>query len=106
MSEQSMQALALANKTRLARAEIKRQIADGETTVARVLAAPPPEIATMSIADLLMSQHRWGRTRCRRLLMALTISETRRVGTLTERERNRIVAMLQYANPTRIEWAA
>ena len=40
----------------------------------------------MAIADLLMSQRRWGRTRCRKLL-AMPITETKTIGSLTERQR-------------------
>ena len=67
---QHMQALAQANKVRLARAELKRQVADGELSVADVVLDCPWEAESMTIADLLMSQHRWGRTRCRRFLMS------------------------------------
>ena len=41
----------------------------------------------MAIADLLMSQHRWGRTRCRRFLASIPMSETKTVGSMTERQR-------------------
>ena len=57
-------------RVRLARAELKRQVADGELTVADVVLDCPWEAESMTIADLLMSQHRWGRTRCRRFLHA------------------------------------
>ena len=58
---QHMRALAQANRVRLARAELKRQVAEGEATVAEIVLAGPWEAESMSIADLLMSQHRWGR---------------------------------------------
>ena len=72
---QHMQALAQANRVRLARAELKRQVAEGEATVAEIVLECPWEAESMTIADLLMSQHRWGRraaagssrrSRCRR----------------------------------------
>ena len=59
-----------ANRVRLARAELKRQVAEDETTVGGHRARCPWEAESMAIADLLMSQHRWGRTRCRRFLAA------------------------------------
>ena len=71
---QHMQALAQANKVRLARAELKRQVADGELSVADVVLNCPWEAGSMTIADLLMSQHRWGRTRCRRFLTQLSMN--------------------------------
>jgi hypothetical protein len=91
---QHMQALAHANRVRLARAELKRQIAVGELTVADVVLDCPREAESMSIADLLTSQHRWGETRCRRLLLSMAMSETKTVGSMTDRQRRELVARL------------
>jgi hypothetical protein len=52
----------------------------------------------MSISDLLMSQKRWGRARCRRLLVSLGVPENKQVGTLTERQRRALAAMLTAKN--------
>jgi hypothetical protein len=41
-----------------------------------------------------MSQKRWGRTRCRRLLVSLGVPENKQVGTLTERQRSALAAVL------------
>jgi hypothetical protein len=49
----------------------------------------------MAIADLLMSQHRWGRTRCRRFLASIPMSETKTVGSMTERQRRALAARLR-----------
>jgi hypothetical protein len=91
---QHMQALAHANRVRLARAELKRRIAVGELTVADVVLDCPREAESMSIADLLTSQHRWGETRCRRLLLSMAMSETKTVGSMTDRQRRELVARL------------
>ena len=48
----------------------------------------------MSIADLLMSQHRWGRTRCRRFLASIPMTETKTIGSMTERQRNELARRL------------
>src|SRR3954447_24802971 len=87
---QHMRALNQANKVRLARAELKRQIADGTRTVAEVVLECPWEAAGMTVADLLASQHRWGRTRCRRFLTSIPLTETKTVGSLTERQRRAV----------------
>ena len=92
---QHMRALARANRVRLARAELKRQVAEGELTVAQVVLECPWEAESMAIADLLMSQHRWGRTRCRRFLAALPMSETKTIGTMTDRQRQAVARMLE-----------
>src|SRR3954462_8701541 len=85
---QHMRALAQANRVRLARAELKRQVADGELDVAAVVLECPWEAESMTIADLLMSQHRWGRTRCRRFLASIPMLETKTVGSMTDRQRH------------------
>jgi hypothetical protein len=91
---QHMRALAQANRVRLARAELKRQVAEGETSVGDVVLACPWEAESMTISDLLMSQHRWGRTRCRRFLASIPMSETKTVGTMTDRQRRALAGML------------
>ena len=65
---QRMRALERANEIRLARADLKRRIADGEVSAADVILAPPREAATWALGELLTSQRRWGGTRCRKFL--------------------------------------
>jgi hypothetical protein len=84
---QHMRALERANQVRLARAELKRRIGTGEVSAGEVILACPWEAESMTVADVLMSQRRWGHTRCRKFLAAIPISETKTVGTLTERQR-------------------
>jgi hypothetical protein len=84
---QHLKALERANKVRLARAELKRAIARGDLDAAEVLRRCPWEATTMTIAELLTSQRRWGRTRSRKFLMPLLIGENKQLGTLTERQR-------------------
>jgi hypothetical protein len=91
---QHMRALARANEVRLARAELKRRIADGELAVADVVLTAPWEAESMTISDLLMSQRRWGSTRCRKLLQTVPMSENKTVGSMTERQRRALAAML------------
>jgi hypothetical protein len=84
---QHMQALARANRVRLARAELKRSVARGDIEVAEVIRECPWETESMTLAELLTSQRRWGRTRARKLLISLALNEHKRLGTLTERQR-------------------
>jgi hypothetical protein len=92
--EQHLRALEYANRVRLARARMKRKIAAGELPAAEVVLSCPWQAHSMSISDLLMSQKRWGRTRCRRLLVSLSVPENKQVGTLTERQRLALAAVL------------
>jgi hypothetical protein len=91
---QHLRALELANRVRLARAGLKRRIAAGDQPAATVIMDCPWEAESMSISDVLMSQRRWGRARCRRLLMSLGIPENKRIGTLTQRQRAILAATL------------
>lgn len=91
---QYMQALARANEVRLARAGLKRRVASGEITVAEVLLGSFWEAENMTVSDLLMSQRRWGHTRCRKLLMQVPVSENKTVGTMTERQRRALAQLL------------
>ncbi len=93
--EQHLRALEYANRVRLARARMKRKIAAGELSAAEVILSCPWQAHTMAISDLLMSQKRWGRTRCRRLLTSLSVPENKQVGTLTDRQRRALAATLR-----------
>jgi hypothetical protein len=92
--QQHLRALEYANRVRLARARMKRKIAAGELSAADVVLTCPWQAHSMSISDLLMSQKRWGRTRCRRLLMSRGVPENKQIGTLTERQRLALAAVL------------
>ncbi len=94
---QYMRALERANKVRLARADLKRRISTGEIDVTDVLIDCPWEADSMAVADLLLSQRRWGQTRCRKFLAQLPMSEKKTIGSLTDRQRQTLVAMLRGA---------
>ena len=92
---QHMQALEHANRVRLARAALKRNIARGDLEAAEVIRECPWETESMTLAELLTSQRRWGRTRSRKFLLALALSENKRLGTLTQRQRQLLSAELE-----------
>ena len=96
-SPQHMRALEHANRVRLARAELKRRVATGEIHVTEVIFDCRWEAQSMAVADLLMSQRRWGQTRCRKFLAQIPISEKKTIGSMTERQRHAIAAMLDSA---------
>ena len=91
---QRLRALERANEIRLARAELKRRIAEGAISAAEVILTPPCEAVSWSIGDLLMSQRRWGSSRCRKFLLRNQINETKPVGALTERQRRLLADQL------------
>jgi hypothetical protein len=95
---QYMRALERANEVRLARAELKRRVAMAEIDVAEVILDCPWEAHSMAVADLLMSQRRWGQTRCRKFLSQVPMSEKKTIGSMTDRQRRTLAAMLISVN--------
>ena len=93
--QQHLKALEHANRVRLARAHMKRQVAAGELAAAEVILSCPWQANSMDISDLLMSQKRWGQARCRRLLLSIGVPENKKIGTLTERQRVALAAVLR-----------
>jgi hypothetical protein len=98
---QRLRALEQANAVRLARAELKRRIADGEVSAADVILSCPDAAQRWTVGELLVSQRRWGTTRCRKFLERNNISEIKQIGALTERQRRMLAAQL--ARPARVE---
>lgn len=92
-------ALQLANDARSGRAELKRQIAAGNVRLAEVLTDPPPEATGISLAALLLSQRGWGRIKTRRFLSSNDLSETRKLGELSQRQRELLAAELRALDP-------
>jgi hypothetical protein len=102
---QYMRALERANKVRLARAELKRGVSMDEIDAAEVILTCPWEADNMAVADLLMSQRRWGQTRCRKFLSQIPMSEKKTIGSMTDRQRRTLAMMLTSAEPGRA-WSA
>ncbi|HSC21902.1 MAG TPA: hypothetical protein VLC07_09260 [Solirubrobacterales bacterium] len=92
---QHMRALDRANEIRLARAALKRKVAAGKASAADIVEEVPPETESMTIAELLTSQRRWGRTRARKFLSTLLLNENKRLGDLTHRQRKMLVDELR-----------
>ena len=92
---QHMQALAHANRVRLARASLKRAVLAGHLDAAKVIRTCPWQVERMTVGELLRSQRRWGQTRARKLLSSLALNENRELGHLTERQRNVLAAELE-----------
>ncbi len=94
---QRLRALERANEVRLARADLKRRIAVREISAAEIILSCPAEAETWAVNDVLMSQRRWGRTRCQKFLARNHISEVKTVGTLTDRQRRMLAEQLECA---------
>ena len=95
VAPQCLAALERANDVRLARAQLKRRVRAGGLAAAEVVLTSPWQTRTMPVGELLMSQRGWGQVRARRLLLSLAVPENKQVGTLTERQRLAIAAVLK-----------
>lgn len=99
---QHMIALERGNRIRVQRGALHHQVAalnraDGLARVAGLLMAPPEEIQTMRIYDLLLWVHRIGRSQARGILRSAdlyVINEGRRVQDLTGRQRAAIAQFI------------
>jgi len=92
---QHLRALERANEIRLARCQRKRDVLAGETTVADLLREMPSEIEGMRVYDLLAAQRWWGRVKTRKLMLAAQVSDSKTIGSLTDRQRGVLIAMLE-----------
>ncbi|MGH2951997.1 MAG: hypothetical protein ACRDKX_08140 [Solirubrobacterales bacterium] len=100
---QHMEALAHANRVRLARAALKRAVASGDLGAAEIVRECPWEVETMTVGELLRAQRRWGRTRVRKFLFSLALNENRELGRCTERQRAVLAAELESKTRTRAQ---
>jgi hypothetical protein len=91
---QRLRALEQANAVRLARAELKRRVAEGEITAAEVILQCPAAACRWTLGELLMSQRRWGTSRCRKFLERNGLTEIKPIGTLTDRQRRVLAEQL------------
>jgi hypothetical protein len=96
---QHLQALAHANRVRLARASLKRDIASGAVDAAEIVRHCPWEVRSMTVGELLRSQRRWGRTRARKFLLSIAVNENRELSRLTGRQRELLAAELEAKRP-------
>lgn len=92
---QHLLALERANEVRLARAKVKRSILSGRRKITSVILEPPHELDGMTLGELLCAQRRWGLARARKFLYSVQLTEGKRIGTLTDRQRRVLVEALE-----------
>jgi hypothetical protein len=99
---QRMAALAKAERVRLARAQLKRDLKKRRVSILDVLADPPEWIETMPVLPLLKAVPKVGPVKAQTMLQRTGISATKTVGGissrtvvgLSERQRVELLAML------------
>ena len=91
---QRLLALERANHIRVARAELKRRLRSGEMSAAEVIVCCSRDTDTMTVGELLRSQPGWGPSRSSTLLHSVSLPEAKTLGSLTERQRGMLAAVL------------
>jgi hypothetical protein len=88
--EQRITALSKANRLRIYRARLKREMKAGRTTLYEIMC--DPDCATMKVYEAMLAQPKVGRIKANKALRRAAISPNKTLGGLTERQR---LAILQ-----------
>lgn len=88
MSAQPLEALAAANRNRMERTQIKRELQSCERLLSDLLANPLPRcLHTMHVEALLLAPYKMPRKSVQRMLLRAQVSLGAQVGRLTDRQR-------------------
>ena len=93
-ARQRLLALERANRVRLTRAALKRRLRAGEVVAADAILRSSRDTDTMTVAELLLSQRGWGPRRAAKMMRSVSLSESKTLGSLTERQRLTLAAAL------------
>ena len=91
---QRLASLVHANQIRSERAAVKARLRYGEVEVAQLITDPPRCLASASLAEILSATPGVGTVGLRRLLGATRLSPAKRIGSLTERQRQELARAL------------
>jgi hypothetical protein len=93
--DQRMDALGKANAIRTRRAQLKRDLKGGRTSIHKLLLAPPEWVETAKVFDMLLAVPKYGRVKANKVLNQCRISPSKTIGGLSERQRTELVQMLR-----------
>ena len=93
--DQRMDALRRANEIRVRRAQLKKDLKNGNTQIEQILRNPPVYDETAKVFDMLMAVPKIGRVKAARFLNQCRISQSKTVGGLSERQRTELVGLLR-----------
>ena len=91
--DQRMEALKRANHIRVRRAQLKKDLKDGQVQIEAILLDPPDWVSTAKVFDMLMAVPKFGRVKAARLLNQCRISQSKTVGGLSERQRGELLSL-------------
>jgi hypothetical protein len=92
---QRMDALARANEVRSARAQLKRDLKAGRSSIHSLLLNPPEYLETAKVFDMLLAVPKYGRVKVNKMLLLCRISPSKTIGGLSQRQRSELVSLLR-----------
>jgi hypothetical protein len=92
---QRMNALEKANRIRHQRAQVKRDLRRGTLKIVPLLVDPPECVLSAVLSELLLAVPGLGKVRVNRVLSRCRISTSKRVGGLSDRQRNELLEALE-----------
>jgi hypothetical protein len=90
-----MDALQRANEIRSRRAQLKRDLKAGRTSIHDLLLSPPDYLETAKVFDMLLAVPKYGRVKVNKILVTCRISPSKTIGGLSERQRTELVSLLR-----------
>jgi hypothetical protein len=90
-----MDALRRANAIRSQRAQLKRDLKSGATSISAVISDPPEFVLTAKVFDMLMAVPKYGKVKATRFLNTCRISQGKTIGGLSERQRAELLEVLR-----------
>ena len=93
-AEKRLESLGRANQVRVARAELKRDVAAGKVAIAQVIAHPPSCARRAKVSDLLHAVPGIGPVRATRLLVRSQIPHAKTLDALSDRQRSALITSL------------
>jgi hypothetical protein len=101
-----MAALERANEIRAFRARLKKDVKAGKESAYGIVACPPEMTATMKVFDLLLAMPKTGRVRANKLLRRCSVSPSKTLAGLSDRQRRDLLALLPHrgSRPCAHDW--
>jgi hypothetical protein len=92
---QRLDALECANKVRIQRAELKRDLKGGRISIDTLLLDTPDYIQTAKVSVMLLAVPGYGRVKVNKVLTRCRIAPSRTIGGLSQRQRDELVRLLR-----------
>jgi hypothetical protein len=90
-NSQPMEALEKANRIRIQRAQLKKDLKSGKARIAEILREPPDFVLSMKVFDLIRAMPWTGPQRASQLLKKYYINDTKTIGGMSERQRQALL---------------